>query len=632
VSTTARRRRPSLRAPLDGLGEGRLLSRPLSTRDVVYALLGLWILSSLVRTALVSQVQGPTVFSDELGYARLAQSIGETGRPALFDNPGLSYSPMYPVVLSPIYALGASAPTAYTAMKILNAFLISLAVFPVYGIARFVLSRRLALLVAGLSLVAPLMTYVSFTMSENLAYPMCLLAIWAMLESVCRPGAVRDGALLVAIGLATAARVQLIVLVPVALTAMVAFPLVAPEAAGRRRTLLSHVRRHWLLLGALIAGVLLAGAASVAGVDVSAIAGRYAVVGRAGVPDIWHLIDLFVRHLAGIDLAVGIVPFVAAVAVADVFRRSGRRPEVVAFAAVAVSTTAWFLLEVAWEAAQFDSPTRDVPRVHERFLIYVVPFFLVALVAASRLAASKPLQRSLLLGAAIAVLLPVVIPYKSMINNTISVDTFALGPFARPGKTQLVPVPYVTLIVVGLAATLSLLYMRVRPRLRTVVLLVLLPFFAISSVARLRIESGGAYARSVLPKRHADWVDQKNLHGDVILLTAAANSVSALQTAYENLSIKRLYYLCRPAFGPDFGEDKVTIDPAGRLLEGSSVVRAPYAVVPGKLGVRGRVVSRNRRGRELLVAPLHGRLTVRLSRRHVDCSVPQRLSSTQTRS
>ena len=114
-------------------------------------LAGIALVSALIRIVLVSQVHGPWIFMDELGYQRLAQSIGQTGHLALFGKSGLSYSPLYPLVLSPIYALGASAPTAIRAIKIVNAVLISLAVFPSYKIARFVLPRRPSLLVAGLS-------------------------------------------------------------------------------------------------------------------------------------------------------------------------------------------------------------------------------------------------------------------------------------------------------------------------------------------------------------------------------------------------------------------------------------------------------------------------------------------------
>src|SRR5207248_2781869 len=78
---------------------------------------------------------------------------------ALFGKSGLAYSPLYPIVLSPIYALTSSMHTAYEWAKVENALLISLSVFPVYAIARFVLPRGRSVGVAALSLIAPLMLY-----------------------------------------------------------------------------------------------------------------------------------------------------------------------------------------------------------------------------------------------------------------------------------------------------------------------------------------------------------------------------------------------------------------------------------------------------------------------------------------
>ena len=78
---------------------------------------------------------------DELGYERMAQSFAHTGHFSLFGKGGLAYSPLYPIVLSPIYALTSSAATAYEWAKVENAVLISLSVFPVYAIARSVLPR-----------------------------------------------------------------------------------------------------------------------------------------------------------------------------------------------------------------------------------------------------------------------------------------------------------------------------------------------------------------------------------------------------------------------------------------------------------------------------------------------------------
>src|SRR5581483_2130515 len=136
----------------------------------------------------------------------MARSFAHSGQFSLFGKGGLAYSPLYPIVVSPIYALTSSAQTAYEWAKVENALLISLSVFPVYGIARSVLRRDRALGVAALSLVAPLMLYSDFEMSESLAYPLCLVAIWAMLRTVRRPSVRNDAVLVAAIVLACAAR------------------------------------------------------------------------------------------------------------------------------------------------------------------------------------------------------------------------------------------------------------------------------------------------------------------------------------------------------------------------------------------------------------------------------------------
>ena len=106
------------------------------------ALIGLAAVAAALHAFLVGRVHGPFVFMDELGYERMAQSFAHTGHFSLFGKGGLAYSPLYPVVLSPIYALTSSMHTAYEWAKVENAVLISLSVFPVYGIARFVLPAR----------------------------------------------------------------------------------------------------------------------------------------------------------------------------------------------------------------------------------------------------------------------------------------------------------------------------------------------------------------------------------------------------------------------------------------------------------------------------------------------------------
>jgi hypothetical protein len=588
--------------------------RAPSGRTVLLGLVGIAALSALLRVALVAGVHAPVVFSDELGYAELARSIGRTGHLALLNQRGLSYSPLYAVVLSPIYAFGVSAPTAYTAMKIANALLISLSVFPIYKIARFALPRRTSLLVAAVSTLAPLMFYSSYTMSENLAYPLCLTAIWAMLESVRAPSARSDAVLLGTIFLACVTRVQLVVLVPAALTAVFLAAVLGPEdGVNVGRSLIQALRRHWLLLCSLAGAFLPVLVRGFVGEGVFSIAGRYDIVGRSGFPDAWPFIDQFARHLAGVDLALGVVPFVGAIVAAIAFARSrfprGRLP----FAAVAVSVTTWMLVEVAWEAALFDGPHGDVPRIHERFLIYVVPLFLTALFATIHLDVSA----RLCLGAvAFAALLPVVIPFHTVVNQTIGADTFGLHPFARPDGGRLVAISHVTLAAILAAAVLGLVYVRLRSWTQGLVLLVLIPFALTSYLTRDRIESASAFTRSLLPRDHRDWVDAVSPRGDVILISGLTlEDRPALETAYNNNSITRLYYVCVYTAGSEFGERQVTIDRSGRLRGPAGYLKARYVVAPASLHIRGTVLTRNRSGREVLVAPEGSRVKIPPARR-----------------
>ena len=146
----------------------------------------------------------------------------------------------------------------------------------------------------------------------------------------------------------------------------------------------------------------------------------------------------------------------------------------------------------------------------------------------------------------------------------------------------------------------------------------LVPFVAASVFGRDRIEATSAFARSLLPK-HMDWVDRATPSGEVVLVTGRQSSTSALQTAYMNLSIDRVYAACMLALGSEFGEQRVTIGPTGNVRSPSGIVKANYAVAPASLGVQGRIVARNRPGREVLVALEGGRLSVRTSKLPLKC-------------
>ena len=85
---------------------------------------------------------------DEIIWSEVARGIADAGEPLLRDEPDPGYSIVYPLLISPVYALFESLPDAYAGVKTLNALLMSLAAVPAFFLARRVVRDGLALLAA----------------------------------------------------------------------------------------------------------------------------------------------------------------------------------------------------------------------------------------------------------------------------------------------------------------------------------------------------------------------------------------------------------------------------------------------------------------------------------------------------
>lgn len=567
------------------------------------ALLALVTVSTAVRAFLVHWVHGPFIFMDELGYQQMAQTLGHTGHFSLFGKSGLAYSPLYPVALSPIYALTSSMHTAYEWVKVENSLLLSLSALPVYAIARFVLTRGRALGVAALSLVAPLMLYNGYELSENLAYPLCLVAVWTMLRAVRRPSAANDAVLLGAILLASAARLQLVALVPAALTAI----LLSAFVQGRLHAVRRAIVEHRLLFGACAVALVAVIARWASNGGRLPLAGRYSNVGTSHASPL-RVFELFFQHLAELDWAVGVIPFAAALLAGYALVRFRFPQRALLFASVAVATTFWMLLEVAYDAAAFDGtrnfvhapPFYDVPRIHERYLIYLVPFFLVALFAV--LGRRRP-DRQIVGAAVVAALLPALIPFGTIINGTNFFESITLLLFGTTKSGHTAPVHHATTLIVILSALLAgAFFLGASRRLHppAAVFATALVFLCFSALEFGNQVTGLTTKQFGLPA-HADWVDRVvGPDANVSLVSGRGNRTLPLrETTFWNASIRRVYHACTPAFGSGFGDQPVP-----------DILRTRYAVVPVSLHVAGRVLARDRAGRLLLVAPPAGRLSV----------------------
>ena len=431
-----------------------------------------------------------------------------------------------------------------------------------------------------------------------------------MLRAVRRPGLANDGLMLAAIFVASAARLQLVVLLPAALSAI----LLAALARERR---LHAVRRavseHWALFG-------LVGVAFVAGLARAVmnggnlpLAGRYANVGTAHA-SAWRVVALFFQHLAETDFAVGVIPFAAALLAGYALARSGFPERASIFASVAVASVFWFLLEVALDAAAFDgtsahprhpSPFTDLPRIHERYLIYLVPFFLVALFAA--LSDRRPLReaRALVGAAVVSALLPALIPFATVINGTSPIDSFALQVFGASRHGKVVPVTHATTAIVALSGLLAIVFVLALTRLLpppAAVVITAAALLGLSTLEAANMVSASPWTALGLPA-HADWVDRAVGNGASVNLVGGpgVERAALLETAFSNASIARVYYTCSVSFGPDFGEQPLA---AGAALQ------ARYAVVPASFNAPGRILADDRAGKLVLLAPTKGTLRI----------------------
>jgi hypothetical protein len=457
------------------------------------------------------------------------------------------------------------------------------------------------------------MLYSGFEMSESLSYPLCLLAMWAMLRAVRRPSVGNDALLLAAIVLASTARLQLVVLVPAAVTAVLLVALARPEPAERRlRAVWRAVSEHLLLFGAVGVALVAGLARTVMNGGNLPLAGRYSNVGTAHA-SAWRVVELFFQHLAELDFAVGVIPFAAALLGGYALVRFGFPRAALVFASVAVASTVWFLLEVAVDAAAFDATSAhprtrsaftDLPRIHERYLIYLVPFFLVALFAALGLRRSGfPATRHLIGVGAAAVVLPALIPFGTVINGTSPIDSFALHVFGTTRSGRTVPIAHATTLAVALSALLAVVWFLASSQRLPAPAAVLVAALAFLGMSALELGSQVTpIARTTLGlPAHAGWVDRiVGSEGDVSLVGGAGvRTVALRETAFWNGSIARVYYTCDAAFGADFGE---------RPLAAGSAILARYAVVPASLRVLGRVLARDPEGKLVLVAPTDGAL------------------------
>ena len=227
-------------------------------RSTAIALISIGLVAVLVHGALAQRQKIPLVLPDEFLYGNYARSLANgDGLTWRGGHEGLR-SLLYVFAIAPSW-LVSSGPGAYAIAKGLGTLMMCCVAIPVWLLARRLLETPLALAATALALAGTWMTSTGLLLTENLALPLATASLAAMVAALQRPGSRWPW---VALGLAAAAtftRLQLVVLVPILLLALLAD--VVRQPRGERRARLEAHRAALVVVALLtLAGLVVVAA------------------------------------------------------------------------------------------------------------------------------------------------------------------------------------------------------------------------------------------------------------------------------------------------------------------------------------------------------------------------------------
>jgi hypothetical protein len=343
-----------------GTRERTFLDRALAA--VPIAGLGLLVLSFYFVEAWTRKT--PWLFTDEIEWSQISRAIASTGHAARRGEPTF-FKSIYAYAIAPLWWIH-STHAAYSAIKFLNAFMMSLAAVPTYLLARMLVSRRAAVTAGLLAVAIPGMSYATTIIPESLAYTWFALCAWLTVRALTTRRPWHTVQALVVSLIAPYVKLELEIVVGVFAIAATGLWVTGPR--GRA------LRANWTRGDTIGALVLLLGALFLF---------NRVVLQRSYE---WHqateywksrMIDLGLNAGAALAIGLGLIPVVAGFAALRLPDRRGE-PAYRAFAAYLAASILCFSFYTAGKAAYVSTVFATL--VEERNLIYVSPLLLVATV------------------------------------------------------------------------------------------------------------------------------------------------------------------------------------------------------------------------------------------------------------
>jgi len=567
-------------------------------------------------------VAAPRVFSDELLYFDAAGSLSEGDGLSVQGEP-YRYSPLYPTLLAPILLASPDREVAYELVKALNALLFALVAVPVFLLARRILAPWPSVAVSALAVAIPSSVYVSVVTSEALAY---LTATWAVYAIVCaleRPTPLRQGLVLTGILVACAVRLQFLILYPAYVIGLVTV-----------MALSIRVRRRWRReLWPTAVSVAVSLALVVVGSFRPALLGSY--------ESLWESYDLagvarwFGYHLANLALYLAVVPLAVLPIVLSLLLRRARStsPPHAAFLVTFVLVN----LGVLFVAAAFDSGEHGLGRLHDRYVFYVAPLWLVALFYWFQEGAPRPRVASVI-GAVLALVFVGLFPLSALHERNWMFDGVGTTLWAAADEAVSSSDVSLRLAMTFFTSALVALMLFLPRRLLWLVPISVFSTFALSSalVWNVGLDAARGKQNDVFPAQSDErrWVDERVPKGGSVttLLVPCAtidlSSRSLSQTEFFNSAVKRAVHVRRgSASAVSSGSVEIGADGALAYPSGEAVV-ADHIVSQRGVNVVGRRLGEGTRARLVLWA-VHGSVRLRGARSpehvaHAACRMTKR--------
>jgi hypothetical protein len=495
----------------------------------------------------------PTVFNDELLYSKLSQSIAAGHGLSIRGEHFFFPAPLAPLAQSPAWLLS-SMTDAYAAAKLLNAAIMSAAVFPAYWLARRVVRPSYALVTAAATIATPGMLYHGYLMSEALAYPVFLCAVVVLVRAVERPTV----AVPFVSAVAVATRVQFLVL-PLAYLAAVAVC-----ERGRYRRHLVPVTITTLLLVVLV--------------GVPGALGQYGEAAHIGHdPGAVAHWALTTGSLLPFSLGLAVIP--GALFGLAVLRRTP-------IGVISIACTVLFLGQAALIAAG------EAHRPLERYVFYVTPLVFIAFFAyVERGAPGRRAYVLFTLAGAVALSL---VSFPGLTGTAgFFFDSFTLTGFARAsfylGLTNASLLYALAPLALG---ALALAARRVPYVVAGVAMAIALATGA-AAYATDRLATG--FAARTFNAQPADWLDRSHLGQATYLVLPGADYFVGTSLESWNRDVRHVAVL--QAQPPDpFPAAVARVERDGSLELGAPARILVANVSGSSLGLNGQVVARPREG------------------------------------